>query len=93
MVKRALIDEQLQSLRDIINKLKPLQTLTIDEIASNYVTYWAVLHGLQMAIQCTIDAGSHILAGIGAEKVMDYRGVIAGLGKQGILPDEFVERF
>lgn len=93
MVKERLILEMLSALREYVNKLKPLQKLSLDEIASDYVSYWAVLHGLQLAIQCTIDIGSHLLSRIGTERPTNYKDVILGLGKQGIISNDFAQRF
>jgi uncharacterized protein YutE (UPF0331/DUF86 family) len=93
MVKEQLVLEMLSALREYVNKLKPLQKFSLDEIASDYISYWAVLHGLQLAIQCTIDIGSHLLSGIGAERPADYKNVILGLGRQGIISADFAKRF
>ena len=93
MVKEQLVLEMLSALREYVNKLKPLQNISLDEIASDYVSYWAVLHGLQLAIQCTIDIGSHLLSGSGTERPADYKNVNLGLGRQGIIPSDFAQRF
>ena len=55
-------------------------------------TQWMVEHGLQLAIECILDIGNHLVAGEQLGSPQSYREVIDLLGQRGILPAEFVGR-
>jgi uncharacterized protein YutE (UPF0331/DUF86 family) len=52
---------------------------------------WAVLHGLQIAIQGTLDIAAHIAAAEGQD-VRDYTSAIDALGRLGVLDATFAKR-
>ena len=51
-----------------------------------------VLHGLQLCIQIIIDAGNHVLASIGENRIEDYTDIIDRLGERDIIPADFARR-
>ncbi|MBA2703866.1 MAG: DUF86 domain-containing protein [Blastocatellia bacterium] len=76
MVDADTIARRLRVLRDYIQKLRRFQAMTLDEIAGDYVIYWAVLRGLQVAIQCVIDVTSHLHTELGLDVEDSYEGVL-----------------
>ena len=92
MVDADTIARRLRVLRDYIQKLRRFQAMTLDEIAGDYVIYWAVLRGLQVAIQCVIDVTSHLHTELGLDVEDSYEGVMRGLGAAGVLPKDFAAR-
>ena len=52
----------------------------------------AAEHALQLAIQHLLDISSHVLASRGVREVTDYRDVLVKMGREGILPKDYVER-
>jgi uncharacterized protein YutE (UPF0331/DUF86 family) len=55
-------------------------------------TQCMVEHGLQLAIECILDIGNHLVAGEQLGSPQSYREIIEPLGARGILPHDFVAR-
>jgi len=88
------IVERLDALQEYIDRLRPLQALSLEELTlpENYRDYWAVERGLLLAIQCVIDISTHLVAGLRLGRVQGYGEAIRLLGKAGILPASFAEK-
>jgi uncharacterized protein YutE (UPF0331/DUF86 family) len=91
-VDRTLVLKYLEALNHYIERLTAFQKHSFDEFQSDEAIHWAVEHGLQLAIQCIIDVGNHILASKHLARVEDYRHTILALGEHGIVPKEFAEQ-
>jgi uncharacterized protein YutE (UPF0331/DUF86 family) len=65
----------------------PRQQFT-DQISSQ----WAIEHGLQLAIECVLDVGSHLIAAESLGAPQSYREVIEILGTRCVLPADFVAK-
>ncbi len=93
MIDIETIQERLDALQTYIDKLRPLQALTEEDLLDDgrYVEYWAVQRGLELAIQCVLDIGSHIVAGLRLGQPQEYRDAILMLGQAEILPSAFAE--
>ncbi len=50
-----------------------------------------IRYALQTAIQCVIDIANHLLIGGDLEQPPDSRSAILGLGRHGILPQDFAQ--
>ena len=54
--------------------------------------YWAITHGLQLAIQVLIDASNHILSGANLAAPPDYKEALLEMGRNRVLPMAFAEK-
>lgn len=50
-----------------------------------------IRYAMQTAIQCVIDIANHLLIGGDLEQPSDSRSAILGLGRYGILPQDFAQ--
>jgi uncharacterized protein YutE (UPF0331/DUF86 family) len=92
MIKTAVVLQLLDSLREEITLLRPLQSESLADLTADPVRYNGVLHLLQIAIQHVTDVGAHLLAGSGLALPDEYRQIITKMGQHGILPYDFANR-
>jgi uncharacterized protein YutE (UPF0331/DUF86 family) len=93
MIDREAICRRLHALEAYSSELERFAaTLSRSAFDSTLSTQWMVEHGLQLAIECVLDIGSHLVAGEQLGSPQSYREVIELLGQRGILPQEFVAR-
>lgn len=91
-INKSLVLAYVTALRAYVKRLTAFQQYSYDEFESDEAIYWAVEHGLQMAIQCVIDIGSHLLASQELARPEDYQQTILALGEHGVVPKEFAHR-
>jgi uncharacterized protein YutE (UPF0331/DUF86 family) len=92
MLKTEVIVELLHSLEDYTDQLEKLRPTEAATWETNVENYWAILHGLQIAIQHVLDIDSHILAGEGLASPPDQKAVLIELGHHGIISTAFSEK-
>ena len=93
MIDRQTICRRLHALEAYTAELERLATTLLRaDFDGALGTQWMVEHGLQLAIECVLDIGSHLVAGEQLGSPQSYREVIELLGQRGILPQEFVAR-
>lgn len=92
MVEKELLLSKLLHLEERVTTLRQLRTRTARELLANSERQWAVLYGLQIAIQIVLDIGNHILASEGGNAVDDYASLAERLGLSGILPVELATK-
>lgn len=92
MVDVETVTALLTALGQYVDELEKYRSLSYAEFAATTQHYWAVEHGLQLAIQALLDVGNHILAAETAHPVEEYRDIIVALGEEGILPPAFAGR-
>jgi uncharacterized protein YutE (UPF0331/DUF86 family) len=93
MTDREMICRRLHALEAYTSELERLaSTLSRTDFDGAVGTQWMVEHGLQLAIECMLDIGNHLIASKGLGSPQSYREVIEVLGQRGILPPDFVER-
>lgn len=92
MVEVETLKKHLQALEEYVNELESYRALTYRDFCSTSQNYWAVQHGLQLAIQSLLDIGSHVLAAETTQRPEEYRDIIVGLGEAGVLPAAFAAR-
>ncbi|MDI6819927.1 MAG: DUF86 domain-containing protein [Candidatus Hodarchaeaceae archaeon] len=73
--------------------LRANQHVSSEELEKNYALRSAIERNFQVAIEAALDTAEVIISEEGFEKPEDYRGAILELGRGGILPPEFAERF
>jgi uncharacterized protein YutE (UPF0331/DUF86 family) len=92
MVKTEVILRLLESLRENITLLRPLQSESLAELTADPLRYNGVIHLLQTSVGHVTDVGTHILAGSGLEVPGEYRLIIVKMGQQRIIPYDFAQR-
>jgi uncharacterized protein YutE (UPF0331/DUF86 family) len=92
VVKTRAILERLHALDEYIRLLQPYRQWDVRRLTEDRIVYGGVLHYLQLAAQVVMDVSAHLQVELDLGHVTDYREAILGLGKHGVLPEEFVER-
>jgi uncharacterized protein YutE (UPF0331/DUF86 family) len=75
-----------------VNYLKSIDSESVN-LEANYEMRSAIERNFQLAIECAIDIGEIIISKEGFERPEDYRSVFLILGKHGVLPEDFAEKF
>jgi uncharacterized protein YutE (UPF0331/DUF86 family) len=75
-----------------VNYLKSIDSESVN-LEENYEVRSAIERNFQLAIECAIDIGEIIISKEGFERPEDYRSVFLILGKNGVLPKDFAEKF
>jgi len=86
-----VIESRLKKLETIVKKLEILSNKTIEAFEEDFILASALEHNLQIAIQCVLDIGNHIISIENLERPNDYKDIILILGKNKILPKEFAD--
>jgi uncharacterized protein YutE (UPF0331/DUF86 family) len=91
MVSQAIILDLLARLRDYVEKLRPFQARSEQEILADYAVLWAVERGMQLAAQCVIDICNHLVSEVSTERPDNYRDLILAAGRLGIIAEDFAQ--
>lgn len=75
-----------------VNYLKSIDPENVN-LEENYEVRSAIERNFQLAIECAIDIGEIIISKEGFERPEDYISVFLILGKHGVLPKDFAEKF
>ncbi|MDY9927294.1 type VII toxin-antitoxin system HepT family RNase toxin [Methanosarcina sp.] len=86
------IVRKLNFMQRPVNYLKSIDPESIN-LEENYEARSAIERNFQLAIECAIDIGEIIISKEGFERPEDYRSVFLILGKHGVLPKDFAEKF
>lgn len=89
MVDSEVISIRLQKLREYLSLLRKLGEKPKKDFVSDPFIYGNGERYLQLAIQCLLDIGSHIVAEQKLGAPAEYRDIFRILGKEGILPNDF----
>jgi uncharacterized protein YutE (UPF0331/DUF86 family) len=82
----------LKRLEKALQILQQSSKVAFEELIDNHVLLSAVERNLQVAIECILDIGNHIIAEKGFETPEDNEDVIRILGDEGIIPTDFSEK-
>ena len=91
MIDPQAVQALLQSLSEYTEDLRTYQQLSRDEVVTDRNYQSMIRYALQTAIQCVIDIANHLLIGGDLEQPSDSRFAILGLGRHGILPQDFAQ--
>ena len=92
MIKSAVILRLLESLRENVTLLRPLQPESLADLTADLVRYNGVIHLLQTSVEHVTDVCAHLLAGSGLEIPGEYKQIITKAGQHRILPYDFAQR-
>ena len=91
MIDPQVVQALLQSLSEYTEDLRTYQQLSRDEVVTDRNYQSMIRYALQTAIQCVIDIANHLLISSDLEQPSDSRSAILGLGRHGILPQDFAQ--
>ncbi len=91
MIDPQAVQALLQALSEYTEDLHTYQQLSHDEVVADRNYQSMVRYAMQTAIQCVIDIANHLLIGGDLEQPSDSRSAILGLGRHGILPQDFAQ--
>ncbi|WP_447974747.1 type VII toxin-antitoxin system HepT family RNase toxin [Nitrospira sp. Kam-Ns4a] len=92
MVDREVIRRHLQSLDEALGVLERHRTISANRLRTDVETRYIVERGLQVAIQNVLDLGTHVLTGMGYNRLETYTAVITGLADAKVIPRAFARR-
>ena len=93
MIDYMIIGPKLEKLQEYVGYLKDYQKHSIKELKSDHTLQGAVLHYLQLAIECAVDTGEILISGLKLRKPQEAREIFKILAENGIIPDDFAEHF
>lgn len=85
MVDIIIVSEKLRSLETYINKLKEYRKITFEVFITSIDDQWKVERGLQLAIECILDIGNHIIADENLGNPKEYKEIIEILGNSKVI--------
>ena len=87
-IDRDTVFQLLETLEERLRRLSSLATVSLDEYSSDPGLQDRVERNLEVAIQCCIDIGTHVLASLGEATPESYKEVFVRLGHLGFIsPD------
>ncbi|MHA1579691.1 MAG: type VII toxin-antitoxin system HepT family RNase toxin [Candidatus Freyarchaeota archaeon] len=92
MTDPELVKARLSRLQEYLKILRRISKYTLEEFKSNPERYGSAERFLQLAIECCVDIGSHIIASEGFRSPEDYADIFRVLGEHKIFPEEFVDQ-
>jgi uncharacterized protein YutE (UPF0331/DUF86 family)/predicted nucleotidyltransferase len=93
MVDVEVIQQRLGALEEFVAHLEEMRSRSLEEWREDVVARRATERALEVAIQRVLNIATHVLTTDFAILADDYAGVIRALGKAGVLPADFAERF
>ncbi len=93
MIKYVNLNPKLEKLQEYLAYLRNYQKHKIEELKKDHTLQGAVLHYLQLTIECVIDIGELLISELKLRKPEEAREVIKILAENKIIPDDFAERF
>jgi uncharacterized protein YutE (UPF0331/DUF86 family) len=82
----------LRRLEKALQILRQSGNVTFGELTGNEVLLSAVERNFQVAIECVLDVGNHLIAEEGFETPDDNEAIIEVLGKEGVLSTDLAAR-
>lgn len=92
-IDRDKILVKLSFLQDNINKLEELKQLSEKEFLGDFRNIYSAKYLLQTSIEAMLDISNHIVARNQWSKIESNRDSFEALYKNGIIPQEYIDRF
>ena len=93
MEMQETLARKLMAMKRCLDFLRTKKGTTVRDLEDDYELRSAIERNFQVGIEAALDIAEVIISAEGLEKPEDYRGAILTLGRHGILPREFAERF
>ncbi|HAM50811.1 MAG TPA: DUF86 domain-containing protein [Nitrospiraceae bacterium] len=81
----------MKRLEKALQVLQQAKRIPFEELVGNEILLSAVERNFQVAIECVLDIGNHIIAERGFESPKDHEDIIRILGEEVILPSGFAD--
>jgi len=91
MVNPEKITGLIEKLRDYLLQLNELQKLPKEDFLKDFSKVNAAKYLFQVAIECCLDIGNHIISSEGFRAPSDYKDIFKVLNENKIIPDDFLE--
>lgn len=92
-IDRDKILVKLSFLQDNINKLEELKQLSEEDFLGDFRNIYSAKYLLQTSIEAMLDISNHIVARNKWSKIESNRDSFEALYKNGIIPQEYIDRF
>jgi uncharacterized protein YutE (UPF0331/DUF86 family) len=92
LVSSEIIGSRLKKLTEYIQLLEKLKLHPKKAFLEDPFVYGNVERYLQLSIQVVIDISNHILSERNINGLKEYRDMIIGLGKEGLIPEELAAK-
>jgi len=92
MIDSTVINSRIGKLREYLKILKEISQEDEIEFTQNYKIYGLAERYLQLAIECVLDIGNHLISRLEFKKPETYQDIFIILGKNSIIPEEFSEK-
>jgi uncharacterized protein YutE (UPF0331/DUF86 family) len=92
MIDSNIINSRIAKLREYLKILRELSKENEKDFTENYKIYGLAERYLQLAIECVLDIGNHMISRLEFKKPETYQDILLILGKNSILPVEFSEK-
>lgn len=92
MTDSEVVRERRRALRTYIEVLRTFADTTLEVLEHNFERRWAVLHGLQLAIECVQDISAHLVAGRHLGSPTNHTEAIDLLSEGEVLPRDLAVR-
>ncbi len=92
MTDGEIVRERLRALKEYVGVLRDMALTTRDELEGNYERRWAVLHGLQLAIECVQDISAHLIAHEGLGRPGNHTQAVDALVEGGVIGADLARR-
>lgn len=87
------ISSKLDKLKEYVNYLKDYQKYSLEQIKNDHTICGAVLHYLQLSIECTMDIGELIISTLNLRKPENSTEIFEILAEKSVISVDFVKRF
>lgn len=92
-VELMIIQKRLQKLEEYIKILREYQAVPLEKFKQDIQIHSTVERHFELAIECILDVGNHIIAAQSLRSPEDYRDIITVLGEENIIPQDFAKPF
>lgn len=88
MIERDVVAARLERFREYLKILKQVQRRGLDDFRKDPLVHGAAERYLQLAIECLLDIGNHIISDRGYAKPESYGQILKILSREGVVPDD-----
>ena len=92
IIRLSLVYDRVAVIDKSLNRLEQFRENTMEEFILNSDNYAIAEHHLRISLEAVFDLGRHLLVKTGLGKPNDYRDILILLGRNNIIPFDFLER-
>ena len=85
MVDSDIIAGRLERLKNYVKQLRTIGKVGKKKVCKNLITFAAMERFLQLAVECTLDVGNHVIAGLNLRKPSTYEQILQILCEEKII--------